>query len=291
MGKRIKEADIELAKRHAPVNFIGDDIIITDYVKAALTDDVALKAAHIFIVLCKKGELRCTADTESHIIHRNEMMVISDCNVVESYMASDDAEGVCMILSTDFIYEMIRDVSDISTLFRFTRKNTVISLTSEQTTVLEAYLPLLQNRLADTANHFRREIVRSLTLTLFYELSNVLKSVTDIGTKHMSRADEIFTRFIQLVEKRYKEHRQVGWYATELFVSPKYLSETVKRVSGQTPTDWIDRYVTLEIRVQLRNTTKSIKEISSDMNFSDQSFLGRYFKEHVGVSPSKYRKG
>ena len=41
----------------------------------------------------------------------------------------------------------------------------------------------------------------------------------------------------------------------------------------------------------LKNTTKSIKEIAQELNFSNQSFLGKYFKEHMGVSPSDYRNG
>lgn len=61
--------------------------------------------------------------------------------------------------------------------------------------------------------------------------------------------------------------------------------------SRRTPNDWIDDYVTLELRVLLRNTNKNIKEITEEMNFPNQSFLGKYFKEHVGISPSAYRKG
>jgi transcriptional regulator GlxA family with amidase domain len=46
----------------------------------------------------------------------------------------------------------------------------------------------------------------------------------------------------------------------------------------------------LEIRVLLRDTSLSIKEISKEMHFPNQSFLGKYFKEHAGISPSEYRK-
>jgi len=46
----------------------------------------------------------------------------------------------------------------------------------------------------------------------------------------------------------------------------------------------------MELRVLLKNTTKSIKEISQDMCFPNQSFMGKYFKEHVGMSPMSYRK-
>ena len=73
-------------------------------------------------------------------------------------------------------------------------------------------------------------------------------------------------------------------------ISPKYLAETVRLISRKTPNDWINYYVVLEMRVLLKNTTKSIKEITKYMNFPNQSFLGKYFKEHVGMSPSEYRK-
>ena len=64
----------------------------------------------------------------------------------------------------------------------------------------------------------------------------------------------------------------------------------VKAASNKTPNEWIDNYVTMELRVLLKNSSKSIKAITEEMNFPNQSFLGKYFKEHVGMSPSKYRK-
>jgi AraC-like DNA-binding protein len=64
----------------------------------------------------------------------------------------------------------------------------------------------------------------------------------------------------------------------------------VKQVSRRTPNEWIDHYVTLEIRVLLKNSAMSIKEIAQTLHFPNQSFLGKYFKEHVGMSPSKYRR-
>jgi AraC-like DNA-binding protein len=82
----------------------------------------------------------------------------------------------------------------------------------------------------------------------------------------------------------------VSWYGEQLCITPKYLSETVKQVSRRTPNEWIDNFVTLEVRVLLKNSSMSIKEIAQHLNFPNQSFLGKYFKEHVGMSPSEYRK-
>jgi AraC-like DNA-binding protein len=61
-------------------------------------------------------------------------------------------------------------------------------------------------------------------------------------------------------------------------------------VSRRTPNEWIDDYIILELRVQLKNTTKTIKEIARDLNFPNQSFLGKFFREHVGISPLRYRR-
>ena len=64
----------------------------------------------------------------------------------------------------------------------------------------------------------------------------------------------------------------------------------MKAVSRRTPNEWIDDYIILELRVQLKNTTKTIKEIARDLNFPNQSFLGKFFREHVGISPLRYRR-
>ena len=109
--------------------------------------------------------------------------------------------------------------------------------------------------------------------------------------KKQSRSDVIFARFIALLQENFRKERRVSWYAKQLDITAKYLSEVVKHASLRTPNEWIDSYVVLEIRVLLKNSPKSIKEITEELNFPNQSFLGKYFKEHVGVSPSEYRKG
>ena len=149
---------------------------------------------------------------------------------------------------------------------------------------------MLKEKMRATDNKFRRDIVRTLILAMFYDLSNVIVRLQESESKKQTRADSIFTQFIRLVELNFRKERRVGWYAEQLCITPKYLSETVKNVSNRTPNEWIDSYVSLELRVLLKSTTKSIKEISDDMNFPNQSFLGKFFREHVGVSPSAYRK-
>ena len=81
----------------------------------------------------------------------------------------------------------------------------------------------------------------------------------------------------------------MSFYAKQLNITPKYLSSVVKEVSGKTAARWIDESVILEAKALLKYSGMSIQEIAYHLNFSTQSFFGKYFKRYVGMSPLAYR--
>lgn len=95
-------------------------------------------------------------------------------------------------------------------------------------------------------------------------------------------------RFRKLVSIHFMQHREVNYYASKLHITPKYLSVSVKSVSGRTVREWINDAVTKEIKYLLLNTALSIKEISGKLGFSASS-LGKFFKTQTGMSPKTYR--
>ena len=243
----------------------------------------------ILIGLCTKGEVVYQLDTQKQIIRAGDILIVSDRHVVDSYRRSDDMEGLCMMLSVNFYREIIQNVSDVSSLFLFSRQHPVMSLEQKEIDTFKEYFQTIKQKISDEGNHFRKDLIKTLLLAMFYDLSNIIYRVKQ-DDKPQTRAEIIFTRFIQLLEKNFRQERRVSWYAQQLCITPKYLSETVKNVSRRTPNEWIDNYIILELRVQLRNSTKAIKEIAEELNFPNQSFMGKFFKEHVGMSPSEYRK-
>ena len=247
------------------------------------------KMNFILIGLCTRGNIIYQLDTQEQVISPGDISIVSERHVVDSYQHSPDMEGLCMMLSVDFFHEIIQNVRDISSLFLFARSHPVMSLELKEIETFKEYFQVIKQKLGDEDNHFRKDLIRTLLLAMFYDLSNIIYRVQN-NDKPLTRAEKIFTNFIRLVAVNYRHERRVGWYALELGITPKYLSEAVKAVSQRTPNEWIDNYVTLELRVLLKNSTKSIKEITEEMNFPNQSFLGKYFKEHVGMSPTQYRK-
>ena len=193
-------------------------------------------------------------------------------------------------MSDDFFHEIIKGIHDLSSLFLFSRSHPVCHLNDTDSKTIIDYFNLIKAKTDEVTHVFRKDVVCSLLRAMVYDLSNTIYRIQNTGDRKHTRAESIFTQFIEMVEKNFRTERRVSWYAKALCITPKYLSETVKLVSQRTPNEWIDDYVTLEIRVLLKNTTHSIKEIADEMCFPNQSFLGKYFKEHVGMSPSQYRK-
>lgn len=194
-----------------------------------------------------------------------------------------------MIMSVNFFHEIIQDVRDVSALFLFTRNHPVISLKRKEQEAFKEYFHVIQQKIGDKGNFFRKDLVRTLLLAMLYDVGNIIYRVKE-NDKPRTRAEAIFADFIKLVETNYRQERRVRWYAQQLCITAKYLSEMVKGASKRTPNEWIDNYTLMELRVLLKNSTKSIKEIAEEMNFPNQSFMGKYFKLHVGISPSQYRK-
>lgn len=105
----------------------------------------------------------------------------------------------------------------------------------------------------------------------------------------ISRKENLVRDFTELVQKHFVDDRKVKNYANKLNITPKYLSETVREISGKTAGDIIDLYVIQEAVLLLNNSKLSISEISDRLNFSNQSFFGKFFKRHTGLSPKKQR--
>lgn len=286
----IKSSELQNTKSWGNAKYIEDDIIIVDDISTALIPKDPRRMNFLILALCTEGEATYTLDTQEMSIQKNDVLLILDRHVVSNFTASKDLKALCIIISVKFFFESIRNVGDVSSLLLLSRNFPVIKLAQEETETFQSYFYLLKTKAADKQNKYRRKLVSTLILAMFYDLSNVVQRMLNTDSMRQTRAEIIFTKFIKLLEGNFKQERRVGWYAEQLNITPKYLSETIKNVSRRTPNEWIDNYVTTEMRIQLRNSTKSIKEIAEEMNFANQSFLGKYFKEHVGISPSEYRK-
>ncbi|MBE6271572.1 MAG: helix-turn-helix domain-containing protein [Prevotella ruminicola] len=285
----IQNTDWAKAKNWEGSVCLDDDLLLSDQINKAPMPSEPRKMNFILIGLCTKGQISYRMDTEELVVHAGEMLVASERHVIDGYQPSADMEGLCIMMSVDFFHEIIKSVHDVSSLFVFARMQPVMKLEANEITTFVEYFQVIKQKISDNHNHFRKDLIRTLMLAMFYDVGNVIYRVKNFD-ESLLRSEKVFTRFLKMVEENCKRERRVSWYAQQLNITPKYLSTAVKRISGRTAVEWIENYVTMELRVLLKNSTKSIKEITEELNFPNQSFLGKYFKEHVGMTPSAYRK-
>lgn len=145
---------------------------------------------------------------------------------------------------------------------------------------------------ADRENVFRNTIIKNRLQNLLLETYDKMlrfafpeQDASDTTT----RQTELFQRFVSLLHEYCAQEREVSFYADKLCISTRYLSNIVQRIARTSAKHFIDRSVVLEIKMMLQSTDLSVQEIAYKLKFPDQSYLGRFFKKHTGLSPSEYR--
>lgn len=291
MTKRnIIDTSLEQARRWGNAIYLEEGLVLSDSITNASLNQGPDRRNFILMALCQCGEASYTIDTRQQTVRPGDLLFISERHIFDNYAASPDFKCFSIMLSTEFYHGFVQNVRNVSSLLLFSMNYPVVQLTKQEIQVYTNYYQAVRNKMSDAAHPYRTEVVKALLLAMFYDMSGVIYRVEQHTTKTQTRTEALFARFVKLLEQYFRSERRVGWYAEQLCITPKYLSEIVKVVSKRTPNEWIDNYVVLEMRVLLKNSTMSIKEIADELNFPNQSFLGKYFKEHVGMSPSEYRR-
>lgn len=127
-------------------------------------------------------------------------------------------------------------------------------------------------------------------LALLYQLKSFVSDFNQWEKGFTTPQQIILQKFIQLINNYYLEKRTVEEYSELLSVSPNYLSQTIKTVSGKNALSFINDRVVAEAKSLIQFTDFDIAEIAYNLQFSDPTNFGKFFKKHVGITPLEYRK-
>ena len=147
---------------------------------------------------------------------------------------------------------------------------------------------LMRQAITDSAMAGGRHAVLARCIDLMVSILENGKEKCD-GMVKRTRGDEIVSMFMQCVVDNYREHRELSFYANQLQLSLKYMSQVVYGLTGRHPSQWIKDYVIHDAKEMLRSGNYSVQQVADVLHFPNQSFFGKYFKEAVGVSPKKWK--
>lgn len=137
------------------------------------------------------------------------------------------------------------------------------------------------------AQTYKDDVLRNLINSLLYEIAAIY---TDTSAANLSRGQLLVADFKRLVNTHFMQERSLKFYADQLFITPKHLTETLREITGKTAGDWIAEAVTLEAKVLLQSPGLNISQISDLLHFADQSTFGKFFKNQTGMSPATYKQ-
>ncbi|MGN1246337.1 MAG: helix-turn-helix domain-containing protein [Muribaculaceae bacterium] len=284
----LRRIDVDFLQSAGKESF-GNDLCIFDTVNRRQLQDSLFKLEMPLFALCTRGRATLHIDVDNYDVTPGCLVAFMPNITLHGITPSDDIHAIFLGVSLDFANELLPDIHALLPVLFGTRKNPVMELCDADTQCLCRFHAFLWHIIRTEQGPHKRQMVQNVLRAMLYKLMEIYSPI-ELESSKRSRNDDIFFDFIHLVERDYKISRTVQHYADLLCITPKHLSTVVKMVSKQTAGEWITDHVVVAAKVLLRSSEKSIQEIAMELNFPNQSFFGKYFKKHTGMSPQAYRK-
>ena len=264
------------------------DILVFRSLSEISTLKFPQRLERMLLAVCAKGEISATIDVNPRRMTAGTVLVLRPGHLISDCHPTHDYRGFFITVSQDKLNQLFPTMHYVIPLSTSNQFNPIIKITSDEMESLSLIYDMFSHLMKGTQRPFHSMAMNSLCDLLFYQTLGIYASRQN-KIVHKSRRDELFSKFVELLEQNFKVQRCVNYYAENLCVTPKHLSTVLKEISGKTCGEWIDQRVILEAKLLLRTTGLNIQEISLLLNFSNQSFFGKYFKHLTGVSPRDYR--
>lgn len=240
------------------------------------------------ICVCLQGSSRVTFNQRQCHIQKGDLCVFFPYMIMQVDERSDDFEAYCIVSEMDITREV--QVPSATSLFLYIKDNPCISIEERTFERMLKYCRMFRE-FEQNGHPYREQITRHMAMMLYYEIFDIYQHGKPLAMSAQTRQETMFRQFLVLVSQHYANEREIGFYANQLCVTPKYLSSVVHGVSGNSAAWWINHTVILHAKHLLKaNHHLTIQQISDKLNFPNPSFFGQYFKRRVGMTPKEFRR-
>ena len=261
------------------------DFVFTEDFVECCSEKYADYCLHI---LCLRGAARFAVGETIFNVIGGDTIIKSPISIIH---CSKDFSIKALLISWKFLYANTPQ-SNYTTIGNIaTTQNPVMPMQRADLDRCLLNFDEIRRRLDQPYHNFFADVMRRAVETMILDFYDIHARMTHQNIKGVSQASRILQRFVTLLQEGlYKKERSVEYYASRLFITPKYLSEACVAVSGYTASSWIEYFTTQEIAHLLNDRSKPLVDIAYELNFSSPSYLSRYVKRIFGCSPSEYRK-
>ena len=240
-------------------------------------------------LLCVSGEGSFVYNGKPFVVREGDIAVVNQPQLASDIHHTDDFSCEYIVAPGKLLHGLLpaNNFSIQGCVLLFA--DPVIHVTPEDAEIFRYDLESIRRRIHQQGHHFYNEMMGSLLQTMIYDLFDFqVKGGETVLTT--DRVGYITTRFFALLKSgRPKTEREVSYYADQLHVTSKYLSDTIKRVTGSSASTYINRAAVAMIKSFLDDNSLSITQIADEMRFTSVSYFSRYCAKHLNMSPAHYR--
>lgn len=228
------------------------------------------------------GSCRVAIDFKEYRLSEGEIIVVQP-GQVHRVVDAGDARRSVLFVDGAFVGSPARRV-----LAEYALCPAPFRLADMQRAELGQLFAMIARRMGDSGDDDSRGVVRSLSEAVIGLITEEMRKAAGrlpANRRHV----EIVLAFRDLLAKDDRVARSPSRYAAALHISPVYLNEVVKSVTGENASRYIQNEIVLRAKRMLVYTPQNVGEIAHSLGFDDYGYFTRLFTRLTGMSPSAYR--
>ncbi|MCC8147336.1 MAG: helix-turn-helix transcriptional regulator, partial [Bacteroidales bacterium] len=257
-----------------------------------LVNDNPIRIDALCITIVSKGSMDITLNHTPLSLEENTVLDVINRHTIQYLNVSEDFIGFQLLISKEFLEDALGKEKPMPISFIISKRNQpLLKLSAVETDMLIGIINNIRKIIDNESNIFQRRLLMNELVNFLLEIGNIVYhkfSHLSMPAK-VSSKEEITRKFFKLINDHCKEEHDVSFYANELCISPEYLSRILKSFIGVPTNKIITNALMTEAKILLRIPNVSIQQIADELNFSDQSSFGKFFKRNRGISPLEYR--
>ena len=279
------------------VTYTDGKILIADNISRLPVDERAYRPEMFIVLICSQGRLQTDINGRQYLIEAGDMLLCNSFHTLTDALHSIDFSCSIYCFPGTSSAEAVHVNEKVLRDFFFANDNPVMHLTEEQRGLFRTYKILIGKKLEDGASRYSEQSMSGLHKAILYDILTIIDKQKHETTEATSTHEEEYPsvksekvkHFLMLLAEDDSRHHTVEYFASQLCVTPKYLSVICKQETGKTPSCWIRERLIEKIRYYLLNTSLSAKEIVHRVDMPNASFFGKFVKQHFGCTPMEYR--
>lgn len=298
MNKQVKVYDINyFSYLEHPAVYADKDFFALSPLNSFpdFSDDVRLNC--LLMLFCMEGQLCVRLNEKDIELSAGVCMIVPPNSLLGHATTSPGCVATLLGYSLQAVSSLLQGSQEAWRLFTLLTQRPLIY--NDQRYLhdrMRTFLNILRYRTRNN-DPYIEQLSYHLFAALFFDVINDIRvphiadSSVPSGTQGRYRAESIYQQFLMMLNEDDGEHRSVAYFAEKLCISPKYLSKIVRAYTQQSAQHVILAHVVERLKVELKHSDLSMKQISEKFHFENYPAFCKFVKSHLGITARQFRAG